>query len=120
MMNKLKFRKTTWMKKLICNPKFKASQNSTRAIYVLNFRSLYILFSIKALDALLTFLQRPIIQKIMLNINKQNLTNMFDINTSQKHTQQNFLNVNNRDLNNMFNINIGQTPTQQNFLREKP
>ena len=42
---------------------------------------------------------------------------MFDINESQKHTQQNFLNVNNQDLTNMFNINIGQTLTQQNFLR---
>ena len=45
---------------------------------------------------------------------------MFDLNTSQKHTQQNFLNVNSQDLTNMFNINIGQTLTQQNFLREKP
>ena len=45
---------------------------------------------------------------------------MFDKNTSQKHTQQSFLNVNNQDLTNMFNINRGQTLTQQNFLRAKP
>ena len=44
---------------------------------------------------------------------------MFDINKSQKHTQQNLLNVNNQDLTNMFNINIGQTLTLQNFLRAK-
>ena len=99
----------------------KASQNSTRAIHVLNSRSLYILFSIRALDVIVTFLQGPNIPKTMLlNVNKQNLSNMFDINTSQKHTQQNFLNVNNQDLTKMFKINIGQTLTQQNFLRAKP
>ena len=53
-------------------------------------------------------------------MNKQNLTNMFNITTNQSLTQQNFFNVNKQDLTNMFNINIGHAFNQQNFLRAKP